>query len=153
MNNLPADKIISCFYGSSDDCVKVVSTDGMLMSLNPHGLTIMEIDSQEDVLGQDWVSLWKDGMHEKAADAVRQANNGHLAKFEGYCPTFKGNMRYWEVSVAPLFDDYAGVQWLLVTSRDVTKYKDLEKKVSEQENQIAELRHRVSLYDEKNPSA
>lgn len=140
MNGLPTDKIISCFYGSSEDCVKVVNTDGMLMSFNPNGLKIMEIDSQSDVLGKDWVSFWQGNMHQKAADALQQANDGKLAKFEGYCPTFKGTMKYWEVAIAPLFDDFGNIQWLLITSRDATKQKDLEKKVILQEKELISLR-------------
>lgn len=153
MNNLPTDKIISCFYGSSEDCVKVVNTDGMLMSFNPNGLKVMEIDSQEDVLGKDWVSFWKGSMQKKAADAVQRANDGQLAKFEGYCPTFKGTMKYWEVTIAPLFDDFGIIQWLLITSRDATAQKELEKKVVEQEMQIKELRQLLSQHHSATISA
>lgn len=144
MNNLPTDKIISCFYDSSEDCVKVVNTDGMLLSFNPNGLKVMEIDSQADVIGKDWITFWQGSMQAKAVTALQQANDGLLAKFEGYCPTFKGTMKYWEVTIAPLFDDFGNIQWLLITSRDATKQKDLEKKVAEQQKQIEKLRQLIT---------
>ncbi|MDB5168623.1 MAG: multi-sensor hybrid histidine kinase [Candidatus Saccharibacteria bacterium] len=144
MNNLPTDKIISCFYGSSEDCVKIVGTDGILMSFNPYGLKVMEIDTPKDVIGKDWLSFWHGNIQPQAANALKQANDGQLAKFEGYCPTFKGTMKYWEVTIAPLFDDFGSIQWLLITSRDTTKQKSLEKKVIEQEAQIKELRRLVA---------
>jgi PAS domain-containing protein len=143
MRELPTDKIISCFYGSSEDCVKVVNVDGILMSFNPNGLKIMEINSAKDVIGKDWLAFWQGNMQEKAADAFKRASDGQLAKFEGYCPTFKGTMKYWEVTIAPLYDDFGLIQWLLVTSRDATKQKDLEKKVARQELELAELRQLV----------
>lgn len=146
MSSLPTDKIISCFYGSSEDCVKVVNTDGMLMSFNPNGLMAMEIDTPKDVIGKDWLSFWQGNMQAKASSALQQAIDGELARFEDYCPTFKGTMKYWEVTIAPLYDDFGGIQWLLITSRDATRQKDLEKKVVEQENQIKELRLLVAQH-------
>ena len=144
MIDLPTDRIISCFYGSSEDCVKVVSTDGMLMSFNPNGLKIMEIDSPKDVIGKDWLAFWQGSMHAKATHALEQALEGKLSKFEGYCPTFKGTMKYWEVFIAPLYDDFDGIQWLLIISRDVTKQKDLEKKVAKQEERITQLQSELA---------
>ena len=140
MTDLPTDKIISCFYGSSEDCVKVISTEGMLMSFNPNGLKVMEIDDEKIVIGQDWLTFWQGSLREKAEAAFEEAKDGKLARFEGYCPTFKGTMKYWEVSIAPLHDDFGIVTWLLVTSRDATNQKDLEKLVHEQKIEIDSLK-------------
>ena len=131
MPNLPTDKIISCFYDSTDDCVKVLSPDGILLSFNPNGLKIMEIDNESDVIGKDWLAFWHGDMGQKAANALAQASAGKLSRFEGYCPTFKGTMKYWEVSLAPLHNDFGDVQWILVTSKDMTQYKDMEKELLE----------------------
>jgi PAS domain-containing protein len=143
VKNLPTDKIISCFYGSSEDCVKVINTDGLLMSFNPNGLKVMEIDDEQAVIGQDWLTFWKGNIQHKAAEALLKAKEGELARFEGYCPTFKGTMKYWEVSIAPLHDDFGNIQWLLVTSRDATRQKDLEQEVAEQKIEIASLRQQL----------
>lgn len=144
MRDLPTDKIISCFYGSSEDCVKVLDTDATLMSFNPNGLKVMEIDDEKDVLGKDWISFWEGNLKDKASNAVAQAKKGDLARFEGYCPTAKGTMKYWEVSVAPLFDEFNEVHWLLVTSRDATKQKELEKRVVQLESEVEALKLQVS---------
>lgn len=144
MKDLPTDKIISCFYGSSEDCVKVIDTDGILMSFNPNGLKVMEIDDERDVLGKDWLHFWNGNIKDKAAVALEKAKHGELARFEGYCPTFKGNMKYWEVSIAPLFNEYKEISWLLVTSRDATKQKDLEKLVVSQAAEIEALKLQIA---------
>lgn len=140
VNNLPTDKIISCFYGSSEDCVKVVDIDGILMSFNPNGLKTMEIDSLKDIIGKEWLSFWNGNMHAKAEAALAQAIDGQLARFEGYCPTFKGTMKYWKVAIAPLHDDIGNIQWLLITSHDATVQKELEKTVVHQQATIKQLR-------------
>lgn len=140
MSALPTDKIISCFYDSSHDCVKVVDPQGMLLSFNPYGLKVMEIDNQKDVIGHDWLEFWRGEIQPSAAAALKKAATGNLARFEGYCPTFKANMKYWEVSIAPLFNEYNEVQWLLVTSRDATDRIKLEKLVKSQAAEIKKLR-------------
>jgi PAS domain S-box-containing protein len=147
MANLPTDKIISCFYDSSEDCVKVVNTGGILLSFNPNGLKVMEIDNESDVIGKDWLAFWRGNLQDKAKAAFAKALKGELAHFEGYCPTFKGNMKYWEVSIAPLFDDFGDILWLLVISRDVTKHKDLEKRVHEQAAEIIKLKKELALIE------
>ncbi|MBI3889639.1 PAS domain-containing protein [Candidatus Saccharibacteria bacterium] len=139
MANLPTDKIISCFYGSSEDCIKVLDLDNRLMSFNPNGLKVMEIDDEKSVIGKDWLNLWETEMKQKAQDALAIARTGKLARFEGYCPTFKGTMKYWEVSIAPLYGDFNQIQWLLVMSRDSTDLKNLEKQVTQQQRRISEL--------------
>ena len=145
MKNLPTDKIISCFYGSSEDCVKVLNVDGMLMSINPNGLKVMDIDNERDVLGQKWLTFWQGNMQTKAAAALAKANTGQLAKFEGYCPTYKGRMKYWEVTIAPLFDDFGEINWLLITSRDASKQKRLEQRVKHLKLENQSLQARLGM--------
>lgn len=140
MSNLPTDKIISCFYDSSEDCVKVIDPNGILMSFNPNGLKAMDIENEIDVIGKDWLTFWRGGLENKAASALIQAGAGKVARFEGYCPTFKGTMKYWEVLMAPLMNDYGDVQWILVTSRDMTKYKNLELTVQKLQIELAALK-------------
>lgn len=138
MAKLPTDKIISCFE-DSEDCVKVLDTGGMLLSFNPGGLKVMEIDNERDVIGKEWLSFWNGEMQPKAEAALRLASTGKVAKFSGYCPTFKGTMKYWDVTIVPLFNDYDDVQWLLVTSQDESKRIELEKLVEAQAAKIKEL--------------
>lgn len=142
--NLPTDKIISCFYGSSEDCIKVVDTDATVMSFNPNGLKVMEIDDESQVIGKDWLSFWNGEFQQKAIAALEAARMGELARFEGYCPTFKGTMKYWQVSIAPLYDDFGNIQWLLVMSHDATRLKELEAIVADQNAEIADLKSRVA---------
>lgn len=146
MKDLPTDKIISCFYGSSEDCVKVIDTSGTLMSFNPKGLEVMEIDDEREVLGKDWLTFWKGNIRPKAEEALKIAKEGKPAKFEGYCPTFKGTMKYWEVSIVPLYNEYQEISWLLVTSRDATRQKDLEQLVMKLEVENKALKSQLQSY-------
>jgi PAS domain-containing protein len=115
------------------------------MSFNPNGLRVMEIDDERDILGKNWLAFWRGNIQDTAINALENAKKGELAKFEGYCPTFKGSMKYWEVSIAPLYDDYGDILWLLVISRDATKYKELEKKSLRQTEEIQMLLKKLKL--------
>lgn len=139
MRNLPTDKIISCFYDSSEDCVKVVDPNGVLMSFNPNGLKAMEIDDPKKVIGKDWLSFWEGNLHKVATEAFEKAKRGELARFEGYCPTLAGTTKYWDVIIAPLMNEFGDVQWLLVNSRDETKRKELEEEVRTLREKVTEL--------------
>ena len=109
------------------------------MSFNPNGYAVMEIDEPRDVIGREWLEFWNGSMRDKAADALATARDGELARFEGYCPTFKGSMRYWEVTIAPLHDEFGNVSWLLVTSRDASRQRELEELVKHQAAEIKSL--------------
>lgn len=139
MSTLPADKIIKCFYDSSEDCVKVLDPSGILLSFNPNGLKAMEIDDLKAVIGKDWRDFWQGDLHTLASNALDKAIDGQVAKFEGYCPTFKGTMKYWEVTVVPLFNDFNEIQWLLVDSKDATSRINMEKELLSLRKQIALL--------------
>ena len=139
MDAISTDKIIRCFYETSEDCVKVVDTEGILMSFNNNGLKVMEIDNERDVIGKSWLSFWKGDLKAPAEKAFKTALTGIPSRFEGYCPTFKGSMKYWEVSIVPLMNTDGSVQSLLVTSRDTTRIIDLENKVHELEARLDDI--------------
>lgn len=140
MPNLPTDKLISCFYDSSNDCVKVMDTNGTLLSFNPNGLKVMEIDNVQDVIGKDWLTFWRGDIQKDAKLAIKKAATGKMSSFKGFAPTYKGTLKYWEVSVSPLFNDYGDVQWLLVTSHDSSRLKELEDLVEKQKAEIKSLK-------------
>lgn len=133
------EKIINCFYETTEDCVKVVDTHGILMSFNDNGYKIMEIDNANDVIGKSWINFWKGDLRKLAEDALIKAVSGEPAMFEGYCPTFKGKMKFWKVSLVPIRDDSGAVASVLVTSHDATKLIQLEERVHELENRVQDL--------------
>lgn len=115
----------------------------MLLSFNPNGLKAMEIDSEQDVIGADWLDFWRGDIQKDAKAALEKAKGGEISAFKGYAPTFKGNVKYWEVSISPLFNDYGDVQWLLVTSHDSSRLKVMEDTIQKQLEEIAHLKKQL----------
>ena len=133
-------QVISCFYETSEDCVKVVDTSGILQSFNENGLKVMEIDNEKDVIGKAWLSFWTGDLEIPAREAFQKAVAGEPALFEGFCPTFKGTMKYWTVSLVPIMNDAGTVASILITSKDTTKIIELEMRINDLETEMTKLR-------------
>jgi two-component sensor histidine kinase len=105
---------------STTDCVKVLDLDGKLVFMNAGGMRVMEIDDFLTVALCPWSEFWQGEEQVKASQAVALAKAGRIARFEGQAPTAKGNVRWWEVTVSPIFDPNGKPEKLLSISRDVT---------------------------------
>jgi PAS domain S-box-containing protein len=113
-------------FENSPDCVKVLELDGTLHAMNTNGLCLMEIDDLSLFAGKKWVDFWEGDENELAYQAVQRALRGESAHFEGFCKTAKGKMKYWDVSVSPVFDAQGKLSRLISTSRDVTERREAE---------------------------
>ncbi|NTX98889.1 hypothetical protein EXW95_00475 [Deinococcus sp. JMULE3] len=106
----------------SHDCIKIVSPDGALLSMNRNGQQAMQVDDFATCQGADWLSFWQGDAREPMLAAFERARAGQGAHFSGFCPTMKGEPRWWDVTLAPLNDPAEpGVTGpLIVISRDIT---------------------------------
>lgn len=118
-------------FENSPDCVKVLELDGTLSTMNSNGMCIMEIDDFAYFTGRQWIDFWKGDENELAYQAVQSAANGKSTRFEGFCQTAKGTIKYWDVSVAPVFDADGKPSRLISTSRDITRRRDAEREREE----------------------
>lgn len=106
---------------SSPDCVKTLDLDGRLLTMNGPGMCLMEVDDFCLVEGADWAAFWATGgVEADARAAVDAARAGATMRFQGMCPTAKGNPRWWDVIVAPITGPDGRPEALLSVSRDVT---------------------------------
>ncbi|MBD1919474.1 MULTISPECIES: PAS domain S-box protein [Cyanophyceae] len=111
---------------SSQDCIKVLTLEGRLLYLNAGGLNLLEIDDPASVLNAQWLDFWQDEDRQNALAALAAAQAGNAGQLQGYCPTAKGNLKWWDVIVTPIRDASGRVTQLLSISRDVTKQKQSE---------------------------
>ncbi|HEX8194344.1 MAG TPA: EAL domain-containing protein [Allosphingosinicella sp.] len=109
---------------ASADCIKIVSVEGRLELMNRPGVRALELADFETVRGRDWASLWPEASRDMVAHAVTEAAAGRTSRFTGFCPTAKGNPRWWDVLVSPMFDDRGTVVRLLSISRDITAQRE-----------------------------
>jgi PAS domain S-box-containing protein len=132
----------------SVDCVKVLDTDGNLLFMNQNGMCVMEIEDFKTVQGRHWPLLWPESTRPIVQDAVETAMRGQLAHFVAECPTAKGTMKWWDVTVTLLPQPDGNPTRLISVSRDITAQREAEKilRASNEQMQIAtrEMAHRIN---------
>ncbi|PYE53831.1 PAS domain S-box protein [Deinococcus yavapaiensis] len=106
---------------SNADCIKVLDMDAHLVWMNEGGLDVMEVEDFQMCKNALWPTFWSGEAREHVEQALREAREGHVASFTGFCPTMKGTPRWWHVTVSPIRDEGGNVTRLLGVSRDITE--------------------------------
>ncbi len=151
MTSLELPSIVGSFHSASNtmlaaildqsaDCIKVIGPTGTLEFMNLNGRCAMGIDDFATVAGKDWWDLWPEDAQPLIREAVAKALSGENSRFEAFCPTPKGDPRWWDVSVAPLRDNDGLLKGLISVSRDISGdmlARDFRESIA------AEMRHRL----------
>lgn len=111
---------------SSADCIKVLDLEGRLLSISAQGQLVLEIEDFTPYKSSSWLEFWQETDREAVCLAMAMAKAGGVGKFQGYCPTAKGNPKWWDVVVTSIMDAEGRPEQLLVVSRDITKRKQAE---------------------------
>ncbi|MFN7222828.1 MAG: sensor histidine kinase [Paracoccaceae bacterium] len=106
---------------ASQDCVKLIEPNGDLSYINDNGLSALEIDDFTTMANRPWTDLWPENVRATLRDAVARASKGERVNFEAECPTSKGTLKWWSVSVLPLRTLDGKVCRILASSRDITE--------------------------------
>ena len=136
-----SNDMLAAILDQSADCIKVIGPSGSLDFMNRNGRCAMGIDDFAMVAGKDWWDLWPVEAQPLVRAAVSKAQNGEHSRFEGFCPTAKGEPRWWDVSVAPLVDDQGELKGLISISRDISS--DIAAREL-RDSTAAEMKHRLS---------
>lgn len=103
------------------DCIKILDLDGRLQFMSEGGKRVMEVDDFARLQGCPWPDFWAGEGNAQAAHAVAEARWGRTTRFRNHANTARGNPRYWDVQVAPIFGNDGKVTHLLSISRDITE--------------------------------
>ncbi len=120
----------------SPDCVKLLSADSRILSMNDNGLCAMEIDDVGTVAGQSWKALWPAQNHADIDRAIAAARAGGTGSFKGYCPTAKGTPKWWDVIVTAVPGQHGREPELLAISRDMTAAHQAERTIQANEARL-----------------
>jgi PAS domain S-box-containing protein len=135
-----SNDMLAAILDQSADCIKVIGPDGTLDFMNRNGRCAMGIDDFALVAGKNWWDLWPEAAQPLIQEAVAKAQAGENSRFEAFCPTGKGEPRWWDVSVAPLRDETGALRGMISVSRDISG--DIAARRL-RETTAAEMRHRL----------
>ena len=129
----PEAGFLRSILSASPDCVKLVGLDGRLQYMNFNGQNLMEVDDFTVIQGRLWRDLWPADAHVAIETSLAEAREGNASRFEAACPTGKGSPRWWDVSVSPVLDETGKVCAILSSSRDITRQREREARLAQQE--------------------
>ena len=115
------DDLLRGVLAGCGDCIKVLDLDGRLQFMSDGGKRVMEVDDFSALKGCPWIEFWAGDGNAQAAAAVDAAKAGKTSRFRGAANTAKGNPRYWEVQVSPIFGANGQISQLLSISKDITE--------------------------------
>jgi PAS domain S-box-containing protein len=135
-----SNEMLAAVLDQSADCIKVIGPNGSLDFMNRNGRCALGIDDFTTVAGKDWWDMWPAESQQMVRDSIATARDKGSARFEAFCPTAKGEPRWWDVTVSPLRDEQGELRGLISISRDVSA--DVRARELHQTT-AAEMKHRL----------
>lgn len=131
-----SDLLRNRLFESSPNCVKVLDLEGRILQMNANGVKAMEADSFEPFRLADWTSSWSEAYRPAAQQALSAASGGQPSSFRGSALTAKGHLKWWDVTVSPVFDERQEVKQLLCVAQDVSDRIKSERKMRAASKQL-----------------
>ncbi len=133
------ENFLQAVIETAPECIKLVSSDGTLLTMNRAGLNMIEADSLDQVRGKPIASLispWDIPAFKRLTKEVFQGKSGTL-EFE----IVGRNDRHLllETHAAPLRNDKGEVISLLSVTRNITERKSAERALLESEEKYRSL--------------
>jgi len=130
---------------ATPDCIKVLSVDGKLLTMNRAGCLALNVPEDSD-FGMPWLPLLPEDVHELGKEALKKGAEGQSARFPGRSEAPDGLM-YWDNLLTPLVDASGRVLSILCVSRDVTAKtkleRELEASIDREKLLSGEMQHRI----------
>ncbi len=126
----PDPAFLRALLATSGDCIKILDLSGRVIFMSDSGRDLMAVEDFATIQHCVWSSFWEGAHTLTAQSAVRGALAGQPSRFTGPARTLKGELRWWDVDVSPIFGPHGRPERLLVVSRDVTDRKAAERRQS-----------------------
>ena len=129
---------------SSDDCIKVLDLEGRLLFMSQPGQVLLGIQDITPFLNTSWAEFWQGADQQAAVEAIAKARAGEVCTFQGYRPTLRGELKWWDSKVSPIRGADGKVERLLCVSRDITERRQSEDKRQQAEERLRKSEERLS---------
>ena len=124
-----SEQLMRVIFESEPECVKLIAADGTVLDMNPAGLTVVEADHREQVIGQSVYGLLVPE-HRELFRAMNEAVFQGEAKTAGFeIIGLKGTRRTMETHACPLRDAEGRIFAQLAITRDITARKNSEEEL------------------------
>ena len=131
---------------SQPECVKLLARDGSLLEMNRAGLAMLGADNLEQLLGKR-VSCLALPLYQNAfADLTRRVFAGESGTLEFEALGLTGERLWLDTHAVPLRDRTGNIIALLGLTRDITRRKQLENDLRENEQKLNNILNNLDAY-------
>ncbi len=124
---------------SEPECVKLQDVRGVIVEMNPAGLSMLKADRYDDVVGKVIYDFIVPEYIQEYRDLTEQVFDGGRGSMEFEVVGLKGGRRWLETHAAPLFDNAGNVSALLAITRDIDERKKNEARLYQQQTELARV--------------
>jgi PAS domain S-box-containing protein len=118
-----SEQYLQTIIRTEPDCVKVITFDGTLVTMNSAGLAMIEADSLEQVAGQKVYPLILPEYRDVFRELIESVFSGNSGILEFEIVGRKGTRRRLETHAVPMRDTKNNIIGLLGVTRDITEHK------------------------------
>ncbi|MBI3546054.1 MAG: EAL domain-containing protein [Gammaproteobacteria bacterium] len=125
-----SENYLRAIIDAEPECVKLVSANGKLLQMNAAGLTMIQADSPEQVIGRPLLSIVAPAHREAFLAFSESVIRGNKGSLEFEIVGLKGAHRWLATHAVPLKNQVNGETLLLSVTRDITERKHTEERLS-----------------------
>ena len=114
---------------ASVDCIKILNADGNLEHMNRSGCVALGLGEQCTEFGMAWLNLLPKSVRPSGVRALKRAQQGSNARFNGMSVTADNSVQYWDNILTPILDDAGNTSKILCVSRDITMQRVAEQRL------------------------
>jgi PAS domain S-box-containing protein len=105
---------------NNPDCLMLLDREGLILSMNPAGLRMIEADSEAQLLGKSFASIVALESRRTFSELIAQVFAGTSGNLSFEVLGFRGTKRWLETHAAPLFDEAGKAVAYLAVTRDIS---------------------------------
>ena len=122
---------------STGDCILLVDQDGRLQSINRTGCALLGIEDLAEWLDKPWTLLFPDA--DIRSGRLIQGPFVETSRFEASSRTLSGEFKWWSIRFAPIMQEDARAEQVLIIARDITDHMLIERALRQSEEAFRKL--------------
>jgi PAS domain S-box-containing protein len=140
-----SEERVQLVFRSQPECMKLHSESGTIEAMNPAGLTMLDAERAEQVIGSCVYDYIAPEYHQRYREAVETVFSGASCSMKFRLIGLKGTQRLIETYVVPLRDARGKVITAMALTRDLTKTQDAEDRAQKHLAELARVARVASM--------
>ncbi len=141
-----SENYLRTLVDTQPECIKLLARDGSLLHLNPAGLRLIGAESLEQAPFDRFMDLLLPHYRQAYKEMLNQVFSGESVILEFEIISLKGQHRWMESHAVPMRDSEGNIVALLGLTRDISKHKQMESALRENEQKLNDILDNLSVY-------